>query len=100
MKDLRALLTTLEIPVARNQFTTSPNTPYIVYLSESPENIGADNRVWHSTPQWRIELYTTKKEGALEERIEALLNEREIYWTKDSDIKIDSESLWLTVYNI
>lgn len=100
MKDLRGLLTPLGKPMARNQFTKPPDPPYIVYLSDDTKNIGADNIVWHSIPQWRIELYTTKKEGALEEQIEALLNANEIYWEKDGDIKIDSESLWLTVYYI
>lgn len=100
MKDLRALLEPLGVPLVRNQFTTPPNPPYIVYLSDDPENLGADNIVWHSMPGWRIELYATKKEGALESQIETLLAENEIYWEKDGDIKIDSESLWLTVYYI
>lgn len=100
MKDLRALLEPLGVPLVRNQFTTPPSPPYIVYLSDDPENLGADNIVWHSMPGWRIELYATKKEGALESQIETLLAENEIYWEKDGDIKIDSESLWLTVYNI
>lgn len=100
MRDLRALLAPLKIPMARNQFTTAQSPPFIVYLSVAPENAGADNVVWYSAPGFRIELYTTKKEGALERRIEALLTENEIYWEKDGDIKIDSESLWMTLYYI
>lgn len=100
MKDLRALLTPLGIPLARNAFKTAPTPPYIVYLSDGTDNLGADNKVWNAVPRWRIELYTTKKEGALEEQIEAIFYEKDIYWEKDGDIKVDSESLWMTVYYI
>lgn len=100
MRDLRALLEPLKIPMVRNQFTTAQRPPFIVYLSAAPENAGADNVVWHSAPGFRIELYTTKKEGTIERQVEKLFDDHEIYWEKDGDIKIDSESLWMTVYYI
>lgn len=100
MRDLRELLSVLGVPVARNQFTQPQAPPFIVYIADGADNTGADNQVWYSRPAFRIELYTTKKEGALESQIETLLAENEIYWEKDGDIKIDSESLWLTVYYI
>ena len=100
MKDLRKFLTPLGIPVARNQFNTAPATPFIVYISDGTDNTGADNKVLYSQNRYRIELYTTKKEGALESQIEALFDNNEIYWEKDGDIKVETESLWMTIYYI
>lgn len=100
MTDLRSLLTQLNIPVVRNEFKVAPVPPYMIYISNGAENTAADNIVWHSQETYRIELYTTKKEGALERNIEALFDSNEIYWEKDGDIKVESESLWMTVYYI
>lgn len=100
LRDLRELLSVVGIPVIRNEFTEPQAPPFLVYISDAPENTAADNIVWHSAPSFRLELYTTKKEGTLERLIEKILTDHEIYWEKDGDIKVDSESLWMTVYYI
>ena len=100
LRDLRTLLSVIGIPVIRNEFKTPQTPPFIVYISDRPENTAADDRVLFSAPAFRVELYTTKKEGTIERQIEKLFDDHEIYWEKDGDIKIDSESLWMTVYYI
>lgn len=103
MKDLTSMLNGLMynnrlVPVTRNEFTEVVEPPFMVYISETPDLTGADNIVYHLQHKFRVELYTEKKEGALEEQLEALLTDNELYFSKDGDIKIDSENLWLTVY--
>ena len=88
------------VPVARNEFEEAVEPPFIVFVSESPDIMGADNIVWHMFNNYRIELYTSKKEGALEEMLEERFRERRIFFEKEGDIKISSENLWMVVYYI
>lgn len=102
MKDLMDLLNLQyrgrQVPVARNEFPEKVEPPFIVYISEPPDLTGADNVVFHLKNRFSVELYTDKKEGDLEEQLESLFASNELYFTKDGDIKIESENLWLTVY--
>lgn len=102
MKDLTNLLKIdykgRTVPVARNEFDEPQAPPFIVYISEAPAITGADNIVYDLRHRYRVELYTKKKEGALEEQIEALFTSRGLYYEKDGDIKVSSENLWLTAY--
>ena len=104
MKDLTELLSIeyegRTVPVARNQFEEPVTAPFFVFVSEAPTIFGAEGVVWHMAENFRVELYTTKKEGALEELLEARLTERGIYFEKSGDIKIDSENLWMVVYDL
>jgi hypothetical protein len=104
MKDLTNLLDLeykgRKVPVTRNEFAEVVDPPFLVYISDDPDLTGADNVVYYQHNKFRVELYTDKKEGALEEQLEALFTDNELYFSKDGDIKIDSENLWMTVYYI
>lgn len=104
MKNLTQLLTFeyqgRQVPVARNEFDAQVEPPFIVFISDSPALFGADNIVFHHWEQYRVELYTTKKEGALERMIEERLTSHKIYYSKFGDIKVPDENLWMTVYEI
>ena len=86
------------VPVARNEFVQRQDPPFIVYISEAPTISGADNIVYYQKNRFRVELYTTRKEGALEEMMEERFTDRGLYYEKDGDIKIETENLWLTTY--
>ena len=54
---------------------------------------------YFSCKQLDIELYTDKKQPELEEQVEAVLAQHEIYYTK-TELFIDSEELYEVLYEM
>ena len=46
-----------------------------------------------------IELYTDEKDPELEDRVEAVLNDHELFWNK-SEVWIESEKLYEVLYQM
>lgn len=74
--------------------------PFLVYYGAGTTNLKADNKVYAVGDRWNIELYVTRKDRALENRIEELLDSNEIVWEKGSDIYIDEEKVFMIPYYI
>jgi hypothetical protein len=100
MQDLKTILETLGIPVAYNHFNTSTNPPFLVYRRESTSNFGADNKVYKKINNYYVELYTEYKNPALEESLESIFNENNIFFEVESEDYIDSEQMYEIVYSI
>ena len=96
---LKAILTTLNLPVAYHHFVSPPKPPYIVYLFSYNSNFGADNKVYKAIKNFQVELYTSKKNSTLETLIEGLFNTQDIYWDK-AETYIESEKLYQVMYEI
>jgi len=96
---LFTLLKTTDIPVAYHHFKTPPSPPYIVYLFAYSSNFGADNKVYKETPNYQVELYTTKKDPGSEKLIEDLFDANDIYWDK-TETYLESEGLFQVLYEI
>ena len=94
------LLKPLGIPVGYFVNPVPRKVPYLVYYGAGSENFKADNRVYAKEGRWNIELYVTKKDVVLEERLEGLLNEAEIVWEKGQDVYISGEKVFLIPYYI
>lgn len=77
----------------------APALPYMCYYSTGADNFGADNKVYNSNRNVRIELYTRSKDLATEAALEAKLTHEGIYWTRDESF-IDDEKVFLTVYEV
>ena len=77
----------------------APPLPYILFYSVGSDNFGADNVVYHSRREVRIELYTRLKDLTTEAAVEAALTAAEIYWERDESY-IDDEKVYLTVYEV
>ena len=58
-----------------------------------------DNVAYFSCKQLDIELYTDKKQPELEEQVETVLSQHEIYYTK-TETFIDSEELYEVLYEM
>ena len=58
-----------------------------------------DNVAYFSCKQLDIELYTDKKQPELEEQVESVLSQHEIYYTK-TETFIDSEELYEVLYEM
>lgn len=63
--------------------------PYIVANDNGSDNFEADNIVYKAKQGVNINLYSAKKDEALETRIEALLESLELVWSKTEAIDED-----------
>lgn len=76
---------------------STPEWPSIEYHLDGDGNFAADNHVHAPIDRWALSLYSERKEDALEDAVEAVLNARGLYWTKD-EITIDGEGLLQVEY--
>lgn len=74
--------------------------PFIVYYGTGSRNFKADDVVYDKEAHWNIELYVRKKDVALEERLEDLLDAAGIVWEKGYDVYIDTEKVFMIPYYI
>ena len=73
--------------------------PFLLFLSPGENTFSADNLAYFSCKQLDLELYTDKKLPELEEQVEAVLAQHEIYYTK-TELFIDSEELYEVLYEM
>ena len=77
----------------------SPNPPFTLFLSPGENTFGADNHMYFSFKQLSIELYTDEKSPETEERVEEVLLQHNIYYTK-METWIESEKLYEVLYQM
>lgn len=91
-KELKSILDKMtindkRIPIAYHSFKASniveiPSLPYIIYFVDKVDIIGADNKVKYKDNRYIVELYTEYKNIALEEQLEKLFDDANIYYEK------------------
>ena len=92
-----ALLNTLSVPSFYGQADVGQTLPFITIHSEQPDNFKADNLVYCEKWNFRLDLYTVKKDLTIESQIKELLNSNGIAWNKTEQY-IDSEQVWETEF--
>jgi hypothetical protein len=102
--ELYTLLNTTGFPVAYHHFKVDdnnppPEPPYVVYLRENDENISSDSKVHGKFKNYRVELYTSKKDLVAEQKLEAVLEKVDPEF-ETSETYIDSEKLFEVIYQI
>ena len=99
MTKLIQLLMALDLPFAYDHFAEgeSPKPPFICYLLPGSDNFAADGKVYFKRNEVRIEVYTDRKDLALESRIETVLDEYGVFYSK-SETWINSEKLYEVMY--
>lgn len=100
MQILKEILEQLNIPVAYDHFNTATNPPFLAYRRYSTSNFGADNKVYKKLENYYLELYTEYKDIELEEELEKLLDDNDIFYEVASEDYIDTEQIYQVVYNI
>lgn len=100
MQNLKTLLEQLEIPVAYNHFNQPTNPPFVVFRRYSQSNFGADNKVYEKIDNYYVELYTEFKDVELEENLENILTQADIFFNVESEDYIDSEKMYQVIYVI
>lgn len=104
LAELVLLLKRSGYPVTYSHFKETasrpiPSPPYITYLEDQSSNVFADNKVYKSIKNIRIELYTELKDEKVEEKLETLLNDNELPFETD-ETWIESEQLFQKIYEV
>jgi len=97
LDEIYSLLKSLEIPVAYLKFDTPQKLPFIAYFESGTEIKGADGHNLYREIEITVELYSDRKNIALERKIENLFSDREIQ--KNADTYLDEQDMFLTSYS-
>ena len=99
MEELLQILSETQIPFAYHHFAEgeSPEPPFICYLLPGSNNFSADGKVYYKINEVHIELYTDWKDLAVEQGVEAVLDEHGVFYNK-SEVWIESEKLYEVLY--
>ncbi len=91
----------MNLPYAYDHFAEgeSVDPPFLIYRFPGSSNFIADGTVYYKIDVMHIELYTEKKDPALEERIEAVLDRQGFAYEK-SETWIASEKLYEVLYEM
>lgn len=100
MDNITAIMQAVQLPFAYDHFAEgeSPDPPFICFMLPGSDNFAADGRVFFKATMVHIELYTDLKDPELEQRVEAVLDERGIFYDK-TEVWIESERLYEVLYS-
>ncbi len=100
MDEIIELLKESGIPFAYDHFAEghAVDPPFICYLIPNSDNFSADGIAYHKINVVHIELYTDKKDLAVEAKLEAVLDSHGIFYDR-SETWIDSEKLYEVLYS-
>ena len=99
MEELLQMLSEMQIPFAYHHFAEGEavDPPFICYLIPGSNNFSADGKAYHKISVVHIEVYTDLKDLAVEQQVEDVLDEHEIFYNK-SEVWIKREKLYEVVY--
>ena len=100
-EEINEMMQEVGLPFAYHHFAEgeSPNPPFLLFLSPGENTFSADNLTYHSFKHLDIELYTDEKSPDAEKRVEEVLHQHNIYYTK-SETWIESERLYEVLYTL
>lgn len=84
-----------QVPIAFDHFKTAQKLPYMVYTIISNNNMPADDKVYYTTPQIQLELYSASKNPTLETTVENVLDG--FFYEKDEGYLFD-EQMYMVTY--
>lgn len=89
------------LPVAYDHFAEgeSPDPPFLVFLFPSTDHFSADGQVYAKINALHFELYTDRKQPEIEAMVEAVLDQRGIFYDK-SEVWIPDERLYEVLYTM
>ena len=96
---LMSMMEEIGLPFAYHHFAEgeSPDPPFICFLTTGSDNFAADGRNYFKIDRINVELYTDRKNPALENSVETVLDMHGIFYNK-SEVWIDSEKLYEVLY--
>ena len=101
-KDLYDLLKTLNIPVAYDHFDSNKlvNPPFIVYRETGVDTFKAENKTYYRDYNYELELITEKKDVALQNKLEELLDNNNIPYDLNNELWDNEEKIYHNYYEI
>ncbi len=97
--ELESTLKSLGYPVEYSNFKKAQSLPFIVYYRIDETNISSDKKIHGKYINYKVELYTNKKDISLEHSVEAILEGIDSDY-KTSEAYIESEKMYQIVYEI
>lgn len=100
-KDVMGMMAEMGIPYAYHHFAEgeSPDPPFAVFYYPGDGNFAADGKVYFKINQLHVEIYTDVKDPELEQRVEAVLDGRGLFYRK-AEAWIESERLYEVLYQM
>ena len=100
MEGIVEILSECGYPFAYDHFAEghAADPPFICYLIPRDDNFAADGIAYHKINVVHIELYTDKKDLAVEEKVEAVLDGHGIFYDR-SETWIESEKMYEVLYS-
>lgn len=100
-EEVMEMIGKMGFPFAYDHFVEgeSPDPPFVVFLYPNSRNFAADGKVYFKARHLNIELYTDKKDVGLEEKVETVLDDSDIFYEK-SEVWIESEKLYEVLYEM
>lgn len=96
---VKTMIEAVGIPSAYYQFAenTGQEPPFICYFFDRSNDMIADNTNYVRVEHLYIELYTDAKDFELEARVENILNDNELVFSRE-ETNLDSERMHETIY--
>ena len=81
MERLIAIMDEIGLPYAYHHFAEGegPDPPFLCFLTSGSDNFAADGKAYYKIDEIHIELYTDRKDPALEGSVEAVLDRHGIF---------------------
>lgn len=99
-QEVNDMIESIGLPYSYYEFSGPiPAAPYIAFYYQDTDNLYADGLVFQKIETLIIELYADQKDIDLERRVEDLLYDREIAWSKVEE-KIDGQGIYMTTYTM
>ena len=73
---------------------------FVAYVEDEKNIFLADDTVYVSEPHFQIELYTAKKDIALEQRLIDIFSAHETPWSGGVSQYLDDEKVYMTVFYV
>lgn len=79
------------LPVTYREWPVNkaPSLPYILFIQDDIATFESDNSVYHHDKGFSIEIYSDKKNPALEDGVIDVLNRNEIIWSYGGETRTD-----------
>ena len=98
--DIIAGMESIGLPCNYHKWSQAPVLPYTLITHTENDDLMADNHNYQVIGNYRLELYTAVKHPPTEQLVEDWFKAQRIPYGKSSPGFIDSESMFLTAYDI
>ncbi|MDG3222536.1 hypothetical protein MKM42_02345 [Streptococcus suis] len=102
LSEFADILEQADLPVTYRAYQEGnvPDMPYLVYFESNPIVNSADNTRHHEIKSVVVELAFERKDEDLEERLEELWSNQELFFEAQEETFIETERLYVKPYTV